>query len=68
MHRSEERDLLSCASCGAELSGASDRAFVFGSESALCFECSLERGGRYDAAHERWEVAPRVADLSLDEG
>jgi hypothetical protein len=63
MHRSEERELLSCASCGAELSAVSDRVFVFGGESALCFECSLERGGRYDAARDRWTVAPRVDDL-----
>ena len=67
MHRSEEGELVACAGCGAEISLRSDRAFAFGSDSALCSACSLDRGGRYDAVHERWETSPRVSDLVQDE-
>jgi len=63
MQESESQELVSCAVCGAEISVAADRGFAFGSGGALCWECSLRRGGRYDSAHERWEVAPRVDDL-----
>jgi hypothetical protein len=63
MHESEERELVACAVCGAALSFVSDRAFGFGTDSALCWECSVKRGGRYDAVHERWEVVPRTDDL-----
>jgi len=63
MHESESRELVSCADCGAEISVAADRGFAYGSGAALCWECSVRRGGRYDSTHERWEVAPQVADL-----
>jgi recombinational DNA repair protein (RecF pathway) len=67
MHRSEELELVSCAGCGAEISLRGDRVFSFGSDSALCAECSLQRGGRYDAVHECWEISPRVSDLAQEE-
>jgi hypothetical protein len=63
MRESEERELVVCAGCGTALSVASDRGFSFGADSGLCWECSVKRGGRYDAIHERWEVAPEIADL-----
>jgi hypothetical protein len=67
MHESEESELAVCAGCRATLSTRSDRAFGFGTDSALCWECSLKRGGRYDSTHERWEVAPLVSDLRRDD-
>jgi len=67
MQQEEDVELATCAGCGAEIALASDRAFSFGSGSALCWECSLKRGGRYDAAHERWEVDPRVSDLPAED-
>ncbi len=68
MHRSEQAEVVSCAACGAEVSVRSDRVFTFGTESALCWECSVRRGGRYDGTHERWEQAPDLADLADEEG
>jgi hypothetical protein len=63
MHESESHELVSCAVCGAEISVAADRGFAFGPSGALCWECGVRRGGRYDALHERWEVPPQFADL-----
>lgn len=67
MHRSEEGELVRCADCGAEVSLRADRTFAFGTASALCWECSVKRGGRYDATHERWEESPSVGDLGRDD-
>jgi hypothetical protein len=63
MHESEERELVVCAVCGTSLSVAGDRAYGFGADSALCWDCAVARGGRYDAVHERWEVPPRTDGL-----
>ena len=63
MHRSEDREIVLCAGCGAEVSVRSDRVFQFGAASALCWDCCVGRGGRYDAIHERWEESPNVGDL-----
>jgi hypothetical protein len=63
----EEERTLACADCGAS-TFATDRAYEFGSEQLLCWQCAERRGGRYDAHQERWSRAPDVADLrrSLD--
>ncbi len=62
MHRSEEREFGVCASCGAT-TGLQERAFVFGAEGLLCFECASKRGGSYDEYFDRWTARPRVDDL-----
>jgi hypothetical protein len=63
-HDDEIRELTApCADCGAQLPGESDRAFGFGTDQLLCWQCAERRGGRYDARQERWSVAPDVADL-----
>jgi hypothetical protein len=67
MHRSETRELATCALCGAEIAPASDRSFAAGGDAFLCFQCALERGGRYDELHDRWETAPETAGLPLAE-
>jgi len=54
---------LACAACGGEIGFRDERSFAFGSDQAVCWECCLKRGGRYDAHLDRWEVAPRVVDL-----
>jgi hypothetical protein len=58
-----EETLVACADCGAEVLGAADRAFEFGAEQVLCWQCAERRGGRYDAHQERWSTAPDIADL-----
>ncbi|MBI2893725.1 MAG: hypothetical protein HYY06_09250 [Deltaproteobacteria bacterium] len=68
MHRSEAEDLVLCAVCSAEISVSRDRGFAFGSESALCFGCALDRGGVWDELHDTWLEAPDVRDLPLEEG
>ena len=63
-HDDELRELdQPCADCGAQIAGAADRAFGFGTDQLLCWLCAERRGGRYDAHQERWSVAPDVGDL-----
>jgi hypothetical protein len=52
-----------CGLCGASVSGSTESAFSFGTAGLLCFECSMARGGRFDAQRERWDPPPDVADL-----
>lgn len=61
MHRSETYDLVRCANCEEEVSADDHRAYLFGAGAALCYECALERGGRYDEGRDDWTRAP---DLS----
>jgi hypothetical protein len=66
MHRTEERELDSCFSCGAEVHAARDRAYALDTERVLCFDCATRRGGAYDEAHDLWVRTPDLGDLSLD--
>ncbi len=66
MHREEQGREAPCAACGAVIVPATDRGFAFGEASALCFECALARGGRFDADQERWTISPRTKDLERD--
>lgn len=63
MHRSETRDLTACADCGGELAPGRDRAFGFGSQGFLCYDCALRRGGVYDETHDRWLQDPETRGL-----
>jgi hypothetical protein len=54
-----------CCNCRVPLDPAVDRAFAIGAGNYLCFECSIERHGVYDAPHDRWEVAPDVDGLPI---
>jgi hypothetical protein len=53
-----------CALCGAAVLSDSERAFAFGDENLLCWECATARGGRYDEASDSWERAPDLTGLS----
>jgi len=64
MRRSKQAEIVSCAACGAEVSVRSDRVFKFGTESALCWECSVRRGGRFRSA-ELAATAPRWVALAI---
>lgn len=66
MHRSETHELVQCASCGAEIRPSIDRAYVITSRTSLCFDCALERGGRYDEQRDVWSTLPRADDLRTD--
>jgi hypothetical protein len=62
MHQSEAEELAPCRGCGAEIATV-ERAYVFGQEDMLCFECAVARGGTYDERLDRWEPTPDVSDL-----
>jgi hypothetical protein len=61
MHEQEWNELQSCVDCGANIEPGSDRAYVLSEELCLCFACAVRRGGKYDALHETWSVAPDVS-------
>jgi len=67
MHRSEAEEMVECAACGATVDTRGTSCFAFGSESALCFDCAVGRGGRFDSGQDRWVEAPRVSDLAREE-
>lgn len=60
MHRSESDELTSCVACGAEVSIALDRSYALDEQHALCMQCALSRGGRYDEHQDRWIELPRL--------
>jgi hypothetical protein len=67
MHRSDTLESKSCAECGAVFYPSRDRGFAFGSDAALCFDCAVRRGGRWDELHDRWETDADVGDLAAAE-
>lgn len=62
MEEQEWNELQSCVDCGASIDPALDRGYMLSDELCLCFACAARRGGKYDALHETWTVAPDVAD------
>ena len=63
MDQDERSEARSCAACGAALEGDAGRAFEFGDENLLCFECAVARGGRYHESRDAWEPAPDLRGL-----
>jgi hypothetical protein len=51
-----------CGLCGASTSGTQS-AFAFGTAGVLCYECSIARGGRFDAGRDCWDPPPDIAGL-----
>ena len=41
----EPDELLSCSDCGAAVATDLERLYSFGTDSLLCMECALRRGG-----------------------
>jgi len=67
MHRSEAGDLVECAACGATVDARAGGSYAIGTESALCFDCAIGRGGKFDAGEDRWVEPPRVSDLARED-
>jgi recombinational DNA repair protein (RecF pathway) len=66
MHRSEERQLTRCAECDTEIDPGRERGFGLGGGGALCYECALRRGGRYDEVQDRWVEEPQLGGLGRE--
>lgn len=62
MHQSELEQLTECIACGAAVN-SQDRLCPCGDDQVLCFACATARNGVYEEGHDRWAVAPYVADL-----
>jgi hypothetical protein len=52
-----------CGVCGSSLSAETQSAYSFGTAGVLCFECSIARGGRFDADRDTWDPPPDIAGL-----
>ena len=63
MRRSEFQRVEMCVVCGGDMRADLSRGFVFGSRGLLCYECAIQRGGRYDERHDVWVDEPRTDDL-----
>ena len=63
MEPEELAELVECWECGASVSPSEDAVFQFGDQAVLCLECSIKRGGEYDAADECWTRPPSLDDL-----
>jgi len=64
MEPEEIEELVECWECGTTVSPSEDPVFPFGERAVLCLECSIKRGGEYDADSERWTQPPSVDDLA----
>lgn len=53
-----------CARCGARIWPERERGYRFGEQQALCWECALALGGRYDGERERWVQTPNITGLA----
>ncbi len=62
-NQDESAEPTACLECDAPLDPEADRAFACSPDAFLCFACSERRGGVFDAAQDRWVVAPNVAGL-----
>jgi hypothetical protein len=58
---------VDCSCCGLPVTPGLDRTFALAEDRALCFECSVERGGKYDETRGCWVQAPRTDGLVLQE-
>ena len=63
MHRSETLALLPCAECGVETAAALERGFSIDAETVICFDCAVQRGGRWDEERALWSREPDVVGL-----
>lgn len=68
MHRSEAAEATRCAVCGATIWIGQGRGYCFGSDRFLCWDCALERGGRYDPDLDEWTDPPNCSDVATNRG
>jgi hypothetical protein len=59
----EQEDVAVCGDCGATIWADSDRSFMSGPDTYVCFECAERRGGVYDEDEDHWTVPPDVSGL-----
>ena len=62
-----DEGLTECIDCGALIEEDADPSFAFGTQSTLCFECAIRRGGVFDPAMETWTVPPDISSLEFSD-
>ena len=60
-----DEEQVECVACGATFAPQEARAFPIHEMAYLCWSCSLDRGGRFDASQDRWVLPPDVHDLHV---
>jgi hypothetical protein len=54
---------VECVACGATFAPEDARAYAVDEETFLCWACSLDRGGKFDAQRDCWVRPPDVRGL-----
>lgn len=62
MDIAEWEEVIECADCREPVADPT-QGFAFGEDAALCLECATLRGGKYDAATDKWLVEPNLEGL-----
>jgi hypothetical protein len=63
MDAGSDAEVVECADCREPVAPESDVVYAFGNDSVICMACGLRRGGRYNAADDRWVTEPQVDAL-----
>lgn len=63
MHEEESLSLDRCTECDAVVDRDVDRAFAFGEDGLLCWQCAERRGGVYDEPDDHWVTLPDLSGL-----
>ncbi len=63
MRRSDNESVFPCADCGAETAAALERGFAIDTETVICFDCAMQRGGHWDEERALWSREPDILGL-----
>ncbi|MBW2291750.1 MAG: hypothetical protein JRG94_05505 [Deltaproteobacteria bacterium] len=66
MQRETRDELVECADCGVPVDVGLERGYPVGDNSALCWECAIKRGARFDDDEDLWLEPPDVTGLFPD--
>jgi hypothetical protein len=64
MNQNEASNVVECSACRELVSPEWGTCYRFADDGVLCFECSVHRGGRFDAWGEGWFIAPALGKLA----
>ena len=67
MHREEWDELTNCIDCGTPVDVGRERGYQSEGGWALCWDCALARGARFDENEDRWTVQPDVVGLAAED-
>lgn len=63
MRREELHQIVNCVDCGSPVDVARERGYRSVGDWALCWECAIRRGARFDHNEDRWTDPPDLTGL-----